>query len=274
MAELDDGVPTIVIHTSDAADDAGESGIAAKSKTAFVAPVVTEPAAPPSPALLRALEKMRSVFHIRDLRPGQAEIIESVLAGRDTLAVMPDRQRQVADLSAAGAGDGRADAGRLAAAGADRGSVQQAQSGGRGGGAHRVDAHREGARRRSGRRARGHDQAGDDHARIGELADGARGARRREVLPLLRRRGALRVAVGPRLPPGLPRAAPRRSGAGAAADPGTDRHRHPGHRRRRPGADGDEGREGLSRLLSIAPTWPSTCARWPAKRTSCASSAS
>jgi len=49
----------------------------------------TTPALPPSPALQRALEKMRSVFHIRDLRPGQAEIIESVLAGRDTLAVMP-----------------------------------------------------------------------------------------------------------------------------------------------------------------------------------------
>ena len=47
------------------------------------------PADPPSPALLRALEKMREVFKIRELRPGQAEIIESVLAGRDTLAVMP-----------------------------------------------------------------------------------------------------------------------------------------------------------------------------------------
>jgi ATP-dependent DNA helicase RecQ len=32
---------------------------------------------------------MREVFRIRDLRPGQAEIIESVLAGRDTLAIMP-----------------------------------------------------------------------------------------------------------------------------------------------------------------------------------------
>jgi ATP-dependent DNA helicase RecQ len=47
------------------------------------------PSAPPSPALLRALEKMREVFRLRELRPGQAEIIESVLAGRDTLAIMP-----------------------------------------------------------------------------------------------------------------------------------------------------------------------------------------
>ena len=89
--ELDDGVPTIVIPTSAAADEFGGSGYRAEPPpTAHAAPVITtEPEAPPSPALLRALEKMRSVFHIRDLRPGQAEIIESVLAGRDTLAIMP-----------------------------------------------------------------------------------------------------------------------------------------------------------------------------------------
>ena len=160
-----------------------------------------------------------------------------------------DRQRQVADLSAAGAGAGRADAGRLAAAGPHRGSVQQAQGGRRRGGAHRLDPHRQGARRRSGRRARGHDQAGDDHARVGELADRARGAGGREVLALLRRRGALRVAVGTRLPPGVPRPAPRRAGARAPADPRPDRHRHPRDRRRRPRPAGDEGRQGLPRLL-------------------------
>jgi ATP-dependent DNA helicase RecQ len=47
------------------------------------------PSEPPSPALQRALEKMREVYKIRDLRPGQAEIMEAVLAGRDTLAIMP-----------------------------------------------------------------------------------------------------------------------------------------------------------------------------------------
>ena len=47
------------------------------------------PDAPPSEALQRALQKLREVFHIRELRPGQAEIMESVLAGRDTLAIMP-----------------------------------------------------------------------------------------------------------------------------------------------------------------------------------------
>ena len=90
--ELDDGIPTIVIPTSAAADEFGGTGYRTEAPPlAEAAPVITtaQPEAPPSPALLRALEKMRSVFHIRDLRPGQAEIIESVLAGRDTLAIMP-----------------------------------------------------------------------------------------------------------------------------------------------------------------------------------------
>ncbi|MCG5055592.1 MAG: ATP-dependent DNA helicase [Myxococcales bacterium] len=43
----------------------------------------------PSPALEKALVQLREVFKIQALRPGQAKIIESVLAGRDTLAVMP-----------------------------------------------------------------------------------------------------------------------------------------------------------------------------------------
>ena len=85
----DDGVPTIVIHRSD------------ESTVPEVEPAPPPPlapsvfisggsvGAPPSEALQRALQKMREVFHIRELRPGQAEIIESVLAGRDTLAVMP-----------------------------------------------------------------------------------------------------------------------------------------------------------------------------------------
>lgn len=44
---------------------------------------------PPSPALAAALVKLKEVFGFRQLRPGQARIIESVLAGRDTLAVLP-----------------------------------------------------------------------------------------------------------------------------------------------------------------------------------------
>jgi ATP-dependent DNA helicase RecQ len=44
---------------------------------------------PPSPALAAALVKLREVFGFKHLRPGQAPIIESVLAGHDTLAVLP-----------------------------------------------------------------------------------------------------------------------------------------------------------------------------------------
>jgi len=84
----DDGVPTIVIRR-DGGDPLGDPAQAPSISAA--APVITPdaPPPPPSPALLRALEKMREVFRLRELRPGQAEIIESVLAGRDTLAVMP-----------------------------------------------------------------------------------------------------------------------------------------------------------------------------------------
>ena len=84
-----------MIRTSDAAEDFGRDirqrhdAHQDAPPSIVAATPVDEPPPPPSPGLLRALEKMRSVFHIRDLRPGQAEIIESVLAGRDTLAIMP-----------------------------------------------------------------------------------------------------------------------------------------------------------------------------------------
>ncbi len=85
-----------MIPTSEAGDlrslngfPAGEPRLVEAAPVTPVTPVAAEPAVPPSPALQRALEKMRAVFHIRDLRPGQAEIIESVLAGRDTMAIMP-----------------------------------------------------------------------------------------------------------------------------------------------------------------------------------------
>jgi ATP-dependent DNA helicase RecQ len=85
----DDGVPTIVIRR----DGSGpiEDDLVAEPSISAAAPVITPDVVPPppSPALERALEKMREVFRMRELRSGQAEIIESVLAGRDTLAVMP-----------------------------------------------------------------------------------------------------------------------------------------------------------------------------------------
>jgi ATP-dependent DNA helicase RecQ len=88
-------VPTIVIRRSGGDDDLPRASNASNdveppSVTASAPTIVSAtPSEPPSPALQRALEKMREVFKIRDLRPGQAEIMESVLAGRDTLAIMP-----------------------------------------------------------------------------------------------------------------------------------------------------------------------------------------
>ena len=41
------------------------------------------------PTLARLKRTLRSRFRLQDLRPGQAEVIRSVLAGRDTLAIMP-----------------------------------------------------------------------------------------------------------------------------------------------------------------------------------------
>jgi ATP-dependent DNA helicase RecQ len=84
--------PTIVIRRTEADDVDGASPerppVASGSEVTVVeqrSPSVEEL----SPALQRALTRGRELFRIRDLRPGQAEIMESVLAGRDTLAIMP-----------------------------------------------------------------------------------------------------------------------------------------------------------------------------------------
>ena len=84
--------PTLVIHLSDGEDavDAPPGPIARPPVyTSVVAPVSPEPVHEYSPALREALDLARAALKIRDLRPGQAEVIESVLSGRDTLAVMP-----------------------------------------------------------------------------------------------------------------------------------------------------------------------------------------
>ncbi|HEX7507248.1 MAG TPA: ATP-dependent DNA helicase RecQ [Polyangia bacterium] len=84
--------PTIVIHLSDdegAPDLPVRPVITPPAYTSVVAPATAEPVREYSPALREALARARAVLRIRDLRPGQAEVIESVLAGRDTLAVMP-----------------------------------------------------------------------------------------------------------------------------------------------------------------------------------------
>ena len=42
-----------------------------------------------SPTAPVARETLREIFGFDDFRPGQAEIIDTILAGRDVLAIMP-----------------------------------------------------------------------------------------------------------------------------------------------------------------------------------------
>ena len=83
-------MPTIVIRRSGPADDdrLTPDPTPPPSVTASAPTIVAAPTEPPSPALARALEKMREVFRIKELRPGQAEIMESVLAGVVMTVVM------------------------------------------------------------------------------------------------------------------------------------------------------------------------------------------
>lgn len=81
-----------MIHLSDDEDGPvlpGRPVLVPPAYTSVVAPATAEPVREYSPALREALARARAVLRIRDLRPGQAEVIESVLSGRDTLAVMP-----------------------------------------------------------------------------------------------------------------------------------------------------------------------------------------
>ncbi|MBN2576597.1 MAG: ATP-dependent DNA helicase RecQ [Deltaproteobacteria bacterium] len=84
--------PTLVIRLSgeeDAANSEQGPVMPVPVYTQVVTPPTVEPTREHSPALREALDRARSLLHIRELRPGQAEVIESVLSGRDTLAIMP-----------------------------------------------------------------------------------------------------------------------------------------------------------------------------------------
>jgi ATP-dependent DNA helicase RecQ len=93
--QSEDDEPTIVIRRTEA-DDEDADGAAGPERPPSASPpdiTVVQRKSPPlqelSPTLQRAVVRGRELFRIRDLRPGQAEIMESVLAGRDTLAIMP-----------------------------------------------------------------------------------------------------------------------------------------------------------------------------------------
>jgi ATP-dependent DNA helicase RecQ len=71
------------------AQPARDAAVPPPAYTSVVTPVGAEATNEYSAALREALDRARTTLRIRDLRPGQAEVIESVLAGRDTLAIMP-----------------------------------------------------------------------------------------------------------------------------------------------------------------------------------------
>jgi ATP-dependent DNA helicase RecQ len=96
-ANPQDSEPTLVIRRTAEDDDDDilhllprtSEKVARAPVIAVEEEIVAQPTEPPSPALEKALEKLRQVFGFKGLRPGQAEILESVLAGRDTLTVLP-----------------------------------------------------------------------------------------------------------------------------------------------------------------------------------------
>ena len=91
--EAGESEPTLVIHLSDDGPALPAGPGLGQRPPAYTSAVVPPAAAvrerPYSAALREALDRARAALHIRDLRPGQAEVIESVLSGRDTLAIMP-----------------------------------------------------------------------------------------------------------------------------------------------------------------------------------------
>ena len=166
----------------------------------------------------------REAFGFEALRPGQREAIEAVLAGRDTLVVMSTGSGKSADLPdrrAAAAGRHR---GRLAAdrapARAGRGPAGARR---RRRGAAQLDDARRRARRGARRAGRGRARVRLPRPRAARQPGRAGRARGRPAVAARRRRGALHLGVGPRLPARVPAAG--RGGRGARPADGPRAHR-------------------------------------------------
>ena len=157
-------------------------------------------------------EALREVFGFPAFRPGQREAVEAAVAGRDVLVVMPTGVGQVALLPAPGADARGPDARRLAARLADAGPGRRARAGGAGQGrARQRPAGRGRQPRGAGPRGVGARAAALRRARALLLARVPRADPAGEGRPVRGRRGALRLAVGARLPPGLLPARRRRA---------------------------------------------------------------
>ena len=168
-----------------------------------------------------------------------------------------DRRGQVALLPASRPPPARHDARRLAADRVDEGPVRQAARARR----RRRPAEQRGRRRRDrrggegDRRRRGEDRVHD--ARAARRCRVPRSRRDASGQPRRRRRSALHLAVGPRLPAGLPRDRQRAAAPRQADDPRPhgDRHRG-GDRRHRPPARRAPIRDRQHRPLSAEPALP------------------
>ncbi len=93
MAAPDEAEPTIIINRSEREARAFRAGAVSVPVEPLNPAVIPSARAMPeaeySPALTQAVDRARPILRIRELRPGQAEVIEAVLSGRDTLAIMP-----------------------------------------------------------------------------------------------------------------------------------------------------------------------------------------
>ena len=137
-------------------------------------------------------------------RPGQEEAVRAAVGRRPRRARRhADRRRQVALLPAARAHARRPDARRLAARLADAGPGRRRSSASRPGRVALVNAQQDADANRGGaRRARPRDRCGCSTSRPSASRRRAflEALKRREGRAVRRRRGALRLAVGPRLP--------------------------------------------------------------------------
>ena len=155
---------------------------------------------------------LRRTFGFRALREGQEEVIRSILAGRDTLAVMPTGRRQIALLSAPRRGAAGDHGDRLAADLPDEGPGGQAAA------SWASTPSRSTARSPRARRARSLEEIAKEQREFVFVTPER--LAQPEFLATLEdqpdrrlrdRRGALHLPVGARFPPLLPAPAARRS---------------------------------------------------------------
>ena len=178
---------------------------------------------------------LKDVFGFDAFRPGQREIIDAVLAGRDCIGVMPTGAGKSLTFQIPARDAGRHDAGHLAADRAHEGPGRCDDRGRAARDLPQLDAGAGRAARRRRRRC-----AAGEYELLLRRARGARGLGRLRALrgarpaPDRGRRGPLHQPVGPRFPPRVPQAGRPQAAVRRRAGAGADRDRHaPGRARHR-----------------------------------------